>query len=614
MSKNSLISLLTILLCFSVIKAEENRNSLPHPDLLSPEILSQVESATAAAAGNKSGDTVQFICTDLTFTSPSGGGNDCWGWVDGSGNQYAIYGSHDAVEFYNTTTGTYVDKVEAPGCTWRDMKTYGNYCYSVSECGGTNEGMIIIDMSYLPDSVHYVKSVFTSNSATVTSHNVWIDTVAGFLYLEGSGTSGDAVRIFGLTDPETPQFIGSLGPGGTIHDMYAMNDTLYIAEGNNHTFSIWDVSNKNSPNMLTRVNVPNSGYVHNIWPTDDRNYCVTTEETAFKTVKFWDISDLNNVQLVSEYLGSSNLAHNAQILGDTVYISHYESGVSIVDITDKNNPSLVYEYDNYPGGNAADFNGCWGVYQYTPNGEFYASNMEGTINVVSLSEAILADTIYALTPVFDGVDQVRIDIFASFSQPTRTITFPFDWSNGPIQFQYDSVSTVGHMTEDFEIQGLNAYAFTKAAFTMTSSVIGTQPDIPGGTSGIIASVFLTVTSGSPGDENEFTFAPVNGKISNFSTPCLAYEPDTVSTVISLTVPTCCIGIRGNVDGDINDQVDISDILYMVDFMFQNPAGPAPVCDIEADVNADTQVDIADLLYMVDYSFSNPAGPAPASCL
>ena len=75
--------------------------------------------------------------------------------------------------------------------------------------------------------------------------------------------------------------------------------------------------------------------------------------------------------------------------------------------------------------------------------------------------------------------------------------------------------------------------------------------------------------------------------------------------------SCCIGIRGNVDGDIAENIDISDLVYLVDFMFT--AGPAPLCEIEANVDADVSgnIDISDLVALVDYMFT--AGPAPSAC-
>ncbi|MCK4460337.1 MAG: T9SS type A sorting domain-containing protein [candidate division Zixibacteria bacterium] len=72
---------------------------------------------------------------------------------------------------------------------------------------------------------------------------------------------------------------------------------------------------------------------------------------------------------------------------------------------------------------------------------------------------------------------------------------------------------------------------------------------------------------------------------------------------------CCVDDRGNVDGDPDDIVDISDLTYLVDYMFTG--GPPPPCPKEADLNGDGGVDIADLVYFVDYMFTG--GPAPVPC-
>jgi len=76
--------------------------------------------------------------------------------------------------------------------------------------------------------------------------------------------------------------------------------------------------------------------------------------------------------------------------------------------------------------------------------------------------------------------------------------------------------------------------------------------------------------------------------------------------------SCCRDIRGNVDGDALDVIDISDLVYLVDFMFNS--GPVPVCTEEADIDGSggpTPIDIADLVHLVDYMFNS--GPPPAAC-
>ena len=70
----------------------------------------------------------------------------------------------------------------------------------------------------------------------------------------------------------------------------------------------------------------------------------------------------------------------------------------------------------------------------------------------------------------------------------------------------------------------------------------------------------------------------------------------------VAIAPCCSGLRGNIDGDIDDIQDISDLVYFVDFQFRG--GDEPPCFEEADVNADGVIDIEDLVCMVDHQFRN----------
>ena len=81
---------------------------------------------------------------------------------------------------------------------------------------------------------------------------------------------------------------------------------------------------------------------------------------------------------------------------------------------------------------------------------------------------------------------------------------------------------------------------------------------------------------------------------------------------SSVLVACCNDIRGNVDSDPDDNTDIADLVYFVSYSFGNPAGPAPACFEEADVDASGGHDIGDIVYLVSYSFAG--GPAPVFCL
>lgn len=78
---------------------------------------------------------------------------------------------------------------------------------------------------------------------------------------------------------------------------------------------------------------------------------------------------------------------------------------------------------------------------------------------------------------------------------------------------------------------------------------------------------------------------------------------------------CCVGIRGNVNGDPDEKINIADITYGVQYLFGIPIGPKPTCPAEANANGDPDEKflISDITYLVAYLFGIPAGPEPPPC-
>ena len=76
-------------------------------------------------------------------------------------------------------------------------------------------------------------------------------------------------------------------------------------------------------------------------------------------------------------------------------------------------------------------------------------------------------------------------------------------------------------------------------------------------------------------------------------------------------PSCCRAERGNVDADPGDEITITDLTYLVDYLFAG--GSEPTCPQEANTDGDTgeQLNITDLTYLVEFIFGG--GPAPAAC-
>ena len=99
-------------------------------------------------------------------------------------------------------------------------------------------------------------------------------------------------------------------------------------------------------------------------------------------MKIWDIQDLGNINLIGEYLGENNLAHNAHVKDDLVYISHYTTGIKVIDIFDPTDPIEVAAFDTYPQYDFDGFYGCWGAFPFTENGYVYASDMQNGLYIL----------------------------------------------------------------------------------------------------------------------------------------------------------------------------------------------------------------------------------------
>lgn len=85
-----------------------------------------------------------------------------------------------------------------------------------------------------------------------------------------------------------------------------------------------------------------------------------------------------------------------------------------------------------------------------------------------------------------------------------------------------------------------------------------------------------------------------------------------SVVLMVTPGGGCCQIRGDVNSSGSDMLDISDLIYLVNYMFQS--GLEPACMEQADINGDggAAIDISDLIYLVNYMFQG--GPPLPACL
>jgi len=334
--------------------------------------------------------------------------NDVWGWTDPeTGREYALVGRIDGlsiVDISDAASPVYIgDLPMTPGsnsAAWRDMKVYDDHVFVVAD-GAGQHGMQVLDLRQIRDldaaelPVTFEPDVLYDNVAS--SHNIVINEGSGYAYIVGARgggeTCGGGLHIVDIRQPRNPTFVGcfqdpSTGRAGTgySHDaqcvMYEGPDEEHagkeICFGSNETaLSIADVTDKTAPVAISRAEYPNVGYTHQAWLTEDHRYLYMDDELDEMQGKventrtlIWDVSDLDDPQLVREYFGpTKSIDHNLYIKGDFAYEANYTSGLRILDISDPENPEEVGYFDTVPyGGDRPVFDGSWSTYPYFDSG------------------------------------------------------------------------------------------------------------------------------------------------------------------------------------------------------------------------------------------------------
>ncbi|MEO5572094.1 MAG: choice-of-anchor B family protein [Bacteroidia bacterium] len=445
------------------------------------------------------------------------------GYVDSTGNEYALVGTYNGLSIVDVTTPTNpVEVFAVPGnqSDWREVKTWLNYAYVTNEDGN---GLQIINLGYLPDSVQ-VKQWYGDaaiNLQLETIHALHIDN--GYAYLYGSNLfNGTAVICDLNADPWNPHYLGHT-PGTYIHDGYVRNDTLYGCHIYNGYFSVFNCTNKANPVLLATQNTPGN-FTHNSWLSADSHTLFTTDEISDSYLTSYDISNLGNIQELDKFQttpGSGSIVHNTHIIsangGEFAVTSWYKDGVVISDVTNPGNIVEIVRYDTYAQGAGDGFNGDWGVYPYLPSGTIVASDIDNGLYVLSPNYVRACYLEGTLTDSATGVplNNVAIQVLSTAITTNSVLTGNYKTGSAApgtfdIQFSkagYTTKIITGVILTSGAVTTLNVLLAAPSALSISGQVIeaGTGNPIPNAQVLIENALYSNnVTSNATGN---FTVAP-----------------------------------------------------------------------------------------------------------
>lgn len=348
----------------------------------------------------------QFAASNFTLLSninpQTGSGSKysgCWGWTQPITNkEYAIACSKNGTYFIDVTNpltptvSAYVAGTSTNG-TWRETKTYQNYCYVVCDDGGST-GFQVIDMSTLPATVTLVSS---NMNLFQRGHACWVD--GDKLYVSGvtySNTSTSSMNVYSLANPAAPVLLRELKQDYSfityVHDEFVRNDTVFASCGYQglHIFKF------NANNTFTQLGslttYSGSGYNHSTSLTPDGQTMVMLDEVpASLPIKVLNVNNLANIQV----LATSNqfpqtTPHNPFVVSNQYcFVSSYKDGTQLYDISNPSAPFLAGYFDTYNqgGGNnnnwsGSAYSGQWGCYPYFPSKNIFALDMQNGVFMI----------------------------------------------------------------------------------------------------------------------------------------------------------------------------------------------------------------------------------------
>ena len=319
-------------------------------------------------------------------------GNSCFGYTSPSGREYAIIGTSRGTCFVEVTDAgdpAILAIFIGPESLWRDVRTYQDKCYAVSEGGG---GIQVFDLAQIDNGVvSELPSVTTGGS--LATHTVAVDAASGFLYRNGG--SGNGIRIYSLANPAAPAYVGQwidrytheATPVTYTSGPYAGKQIVFSCGGFNNGWTqtgidILDVTNKQNITLIRRFAYSNAQYSHQGWLSQDKRYFYLNDEkdetgANQQRTRVIDMQNLSSpVELASFGYGTTAIDHNLYVRNNRIYEANYRSGLNVFDNTVPTAPVRVAWFDTWPEDDAALFNSLWNNYPYFPSGTVIGSDLE----------------------------------------------------------------------------------------------------------------------------------------------------------------------------------------------------------------------------------------------
>lgn len=336
------------------------------------------------------------------------------------------------------------------GMDGKYFKLNGRYYYVQSmqflqNSADADVGAVVLDVTGLPDPAK-VKEVARIRYAQGPGgfHNIYAYKHSDGRVLLFATTNGDHANIYDmarvLAGDSAHALVGTIpdpapqGERAFYHDFYVgydpatQQDRFFGAGGGG--YFVYDVTHPDTPKLLTSITgVAGVSWGHTFTPSPDGHYAVTETEYQYAPLRIFDLEPglSGKASTISAPVGAwqadwRDLAHNHEMRWPYVFVSAYEDGLQVFDMSDPTNPQTIGWYYTCGCKHETGFGGI-------PN--IHGTSVENGAFGVDVRNA---DGLVVLSDSNTGLYVFRVDGFSGWNGNAwgmPNISSVQDWDHGP---------------------------------------------------------------------------------------------------------------------------------------------------------------------------------------
>jgi len=301
-------------------------------DILNPALPQQVGSLNLPCA------TGIYVLGNYAFLSITAG-------EISSGGGLAI------IDVTNPSSPVKVKLLNELYTSYTDIDIKGNYAYCV---GGQNLGVTIIDIGN-PTNPTFRGSI------EIPGWGYGVHTVGNYAYV-ASGSNG--LRVFNVSDRTNPVLAGTYDNSGIMEHLRVSGNYAYTGENDNGGLQVIDISTPASPTLVGNYNDPDTN-MRGLFVKGKYAYAGYSGHE----LRVIDITDPTAPVLSGTYKHSRRwYPTGIDVSGNNAYVSDYESGLTIINVSTPSNPTLVKQYDISRGSRDIYVKGNYAYMSFFENG------------------------------------------------------------------------------------------------------------------------------------------------------------------------------------------------------------------------------------------------------